>query len=48
MRAEPIDEHIPPVEFEFWPQTKKDAWFADANRDIVAKQRRRNGNSRPG
>jgi putative DNA primase/helicase len=48
IRAEPIDEHIPPVEFDSWPQPKKDAWFADANRDIVAKQRRRNGDSRPG
>ena len=39
IRIEPIDEHIAPADFASWPQSKKDQWFAAANRNIVAAKR---------
>jgi hypothetical protein len=39
IRIEPIDEHVAPADFASWPQSKKDQWFAAANRDILAAKR---------
>ncbi|HEY8126870.1 MAG TPA: DUF3987 domain-containing protein, partial [Methylocystis sp.] len=40
--SEPSDGHIPPKDFATWPQHRKDAWFAEANREIYAAKRQQN------